>query len=205
MSPDVERTASRARGVIAQAVSSLARLEDLAPEVDRAAGLLQDAFMTGHRVYACGNGGSAADAQHLVGELIGRFALDRAPLPAVALTADTATITAVANDYGYDLVFARQVAALACPGDVLVAVSTSGSSPSVVEAAAVAKESGVTVIGMTGARGDRLRALCDSCMTVDSEDTARIQEGHAILIHALCSLVEERLFGGGPTEAGVST
>jgi D-sedoheptulose 7-phosphate isomerase len=201
VNPDAESTVSRAQSVIGQAVASLARLEELAPEVDRAAGILEGAFATGHRVYACGNGGSAADAQHLVGELVGRFAFDRAPLPAVALTADTATITAVANDYGYDQVFARQVTGLATPGDVLVAISTSGSSPSVIEAVRAAKQAGASVIGLTGARGEGLRAHCDCCLVVASDDTARIQESHAVLIHALCALAEEGIFGR-PPEAG---
>jgi D-sedoheptulose 7-phosphate isomerase len=200
--PDEDGTVSGAQRVIAQAVSTLGRLEELAPEVDRAAGFLVEAFTTGHRVYVCGNGGSAADAQHLVGELVGRFAFDRAPLPAVALTADTAIITAVANDYGYDQVFARQVAGLAVPGDVVVAVSTSGSSASVLEAARAAREAGATVVGMTGARGDRLRALCDCCLVVPSDDTPRIQEGHAVLIHALCALVEQSVFGASADAEG---
>jgi D-sedoheptulose 7-phosphate isomerase len=197
------RAAGGARLVIAEALAALARLQDLAPEVDRAAEILETALSAGHTVYACGNGGSAADAQHFVGELVGRFAYDRPPLAAVALTADTSTITAVANDYGYDAVFARQVAALAGPGDVLVALSTSGSSPSVLQAAEVARAAGVTVIGMTGALGDRLRAFCECCLVVPATDTARIQEGHAVLIHALCALVEERLFPPGPAGTGV--
>jgi D-sedoheptulose 7-phosphate isomerase len=192
---DDDRALTGVRDAIAAAAALTRNLQALAPEAARAAGVLESAFADGHRLYACGNGGSAADAQHLAAELVGRFALDRVPLPAVALTTDTSTITAVANDFGYEQVFARQLAALASPGDVLVAISTSGSSPSILEAARVAREAGVVVVGLTGACGDRLRALCDCCLVVPSNDTPRIQEGHAVLIHALCAIVEESLFG----------
>lgn len=195
MSAEAKSTMTGADVVILEAVSALDRLASLAPEVDRVVNILADSFSGGHRVYACGNGGSAADAQHLVGELLGRFAFDRLPLPAVALTSDTATITAIANDYGFEYVFARQVTALAKPGDVLVAISTSGSSPSVLRAADAARAAGAKVVGLTGSRGNALAALCDECLVVPSDVTARIQEGHSILIHALCQLVEEGLFG----------
>ena len=147
------------------------------------------------KVLACGNGGSAADAQHFVGELVGKYNFDRPPLAAVALSADTTVLTAVGNDYGFDKVFARQVLAHASSGDVLVAFSTSGSSPNVLAACSTSRECGARVIGFTGSRGDALARISDLCLAVPCAVTPRIQEVHQVACHLICQLVEERMFG----------
>lgn len=148
------------------------------------------AFRAGHRLYIIGNGGSAADAQHIAAELLGRFKRDRRALPAVALTTDTSTLTAVANDYEFERVFARQVEGLVVAGDVLLCLSTSGNSPSILAAARVAREHGAVVVGFSGAAGGRLAALCDHLFTVPHAASDRIQEGHLIAYHFLCEQIE---------------
>ncbi|MGQ9898632.1 MAG: D-sedoheptulose-7-phosphate isomerase [Acidobacteriota bacterium] len=145
------------------------------------------------RILLCGNGGSAADAQHLAAEFVGRFLCDRQPFPALALTTDTSVLTAVANDIGYSEVFARQVLALGRPGDLLIAISTSGNSPSILRAAEVARQHGLTVAGLTGRTGGKLRPLCDLCLCVPSEATPRIQEVHILVGHILCDIAEHFL------------
>jgi D-sedoheptulose 7-phosphate isomerase len=145
-------------------------------------------------VMLAGNGGSAADAQHIAGEFVSRFAFDRPGLPAIALTTDTSILTAIGNDYGYDKLFVRQVQAHAQKGDVLIAYSTSGKSPNVVAALEEAKSRGVVCIGMTGNRGGPMQGLCDHYLDVPSADTPKIQEGHAVLGHILCGLVELAMF-----------
>ncbi|WP_298820224.1 D-sedoheptulose 7-phosphate isomerase [uncultured Chloroflexus sp.] len=154
---------------------------------------LYGAIYDGRRVFLCGNGGSAADAQHIAAELVGRFKKERRGLPAIALTTDTSIMTAVANDYGYEQVFARQIEALASAGDVLIGISTSGNSPNVVEAVKVARSIGVTTIGLTGGSGGTLKALCDETLIVPSDVTARIQEAHILVGHILCEMIDERL------------
>jgi len=146
------------------------------------------------KILLAGNGGSAADAQHIAGEFVSRFAFDRPGLPAIALTTDTSILTAIGNDYGYDKLFARQVQAHAQKGDVLIAYSTSGKSPNVIAALQEAKNRGVICIGMTGNRGGPIKELCDYYLDVPSADTPKIQEGHAVLGHILCGLVEQALF-----------
>jgi D-sedoheptulose 7-phosphate isomerase len=148
------------------------------------------ALASGNKVLFVGNGGSAADAQHLAAELMGRFKVERRPLPALALTTDTSALTAIGNDYGYEEVFRRQVIAWARPGDVLVALSTSGNSPNVIAAAEMARELGAKVVGFTGQSGGQLRAVSDACLCVPSTDTAHIQEAHIALGHILCGLVD---------------
>lgn len=138
----------------------------------------------------CGNGGSAADSQHLAAEFVGRFQKERAGLPAIALTVDTSILTAVGNDYGYDKVFVRQVQALARPGDVLVGISTSGNSANVVEAVELAKSMGVFCVGMTADGGGKMNLLCDECIAVPAKVTARAQEMHILIGHILCELVD---------------
>jgi D-sedoheptulose 7-phosphate isomerase len=149
---------------------------------------------TGGKVLLAGNGGSAADAQHIAGEFVSRFAFDRPGLPAIALTTDTSILTAIGNDYGYEKLFARQVQAHAQKGDVLIAYSTSGKSPNVIAALQEANNRGVVCIGMTGNRGGPMKELCDHYLDVPSGDTPKIQEGHAVLGHILCGLVERALF-----------
>ena len=152
------------------------------------------AINIGNKVLLAGNGGSAADAQHIAGEFVSRFAFDRPGLPALALTTDTSILTAIGNDYGYEKLFARQVQAHAKKGDVFIAYSTSGKSPNVIAALQEAKARGVICIGMTGNRGGPMKALCDHYLAVPSSNTPRIQEGHAVLGHVLCGLVERALF-----------
>jgi D-sedoheptulose 7-phosphate isomerase len=154
----------------------------------------------GGKILACGNGGSASDAQHFVAELVGRFERDRRALPAVALTTNSSVLTAIANDHGYDGVFVRQIEALARPGDLLVAISTSGNSLSVVEAARRAREAGCRVVCMTGEGGGKLGPLGHRMIAVPSRRTARIQEIHGLCLHALAGAIEERLSGAKGVE-----
>ena len=151
-------------------------------------------YRAGARVFMCGNGGSAADAQHFAAELTGHFIFDRPPLGAEALHANTSHMTAVANDYDYETVFARALEGSARPGDTLVAISTSGNSPNVVRAAMMAKELGVTVVAMTGESGGKLAEFADFLLNVPSSDTGRIQESHIVFIHAISEHVESALF-----------
>lgn len=148
----------------------------------------------GGKVLLAGNGGSAADAQHIAGELVSRFEFDRPGLAAVALTTDTSILTAIGNDYGYERLFARQVQALGRAGDVFVAYSTSGNSPNIVAALRVAREMGLVTVGLTGNRGGAMNALCDHLLAVPAAETPRIQEGHLVLGHILCGLIESTLF-----------
>lgn len=165
-------------------------LEAAGPVLNSIAAAIITAFRAGHRLYIVGNGGSAADAQHIAGELLGRFKRDRPPLPAVALTTDTSTMTAVANDYDYDRVFARQVEGLITPGDVLWCLSTSGNSPSILAAAKAAREKSATVVGFTGESGGKLLELCDLAFKVPDGSSDRIQEGHLVGYHFLCEQIE---------------
>ena len=151
-------------------------------------------YRGGARVFMCGNGGSAADAQHFAAELTGHFIFDRPPLGAEALHGNSSHITAIANDYDYDAVFARALEGSARPSDTLVAISTSGNSPNVLRAAATAREIGVTVVAMTGESGGKLAALADFLINVPSSDTGRIQESHIVFIHAISEHVEYALF-----------
>jgi D-sedoheptulose 7-phosphate isomerase len=163
------------------------------PPLTAAADALISAYRAGHKALFFGNGGSAADAQHLAAEFVGRYLRQRAPLPALALHTDTSAVTAIANDYGYEQVFARQLEALALPGDVAVAISTSGNSPSVVHAVHSARRLRLVTIALTGASGGLLRKLVDTLIAVPSEETPRIQECHILLGHALCDAVEQAL------------
>jgi D-sedoheptulose 7-phosphate isomerase len=166
---------------------------ELPPVLERIVTAMHGCLGSGHKILACGNGGSAADAQHLVAELVGRYRDERPALPAVALTADTAILTALGNDYGYERVFARQVEALARRGDLLVAISTSGKSPNVVAAAAAARSLGCTVVALTGAGGGPLAAHADLLLAVPATVVARIQEMHTLCIHALIESLEPLL------------
>lgn len=159
-------------------------------KIEVAASVLAWALKTGKKVLFCGNGGSAADAQHLAAEFVGRYLLEREGLPAIALTTDTSILTAVANDYDFANVFARQVQALGNNGDVLIGISTSGNSPNVVRAIEVAKAKGLATIGFAGQGGGKMRELCDVCLAVDSKVTARTQEMHILMGHILCELLD---------------
>lgn len=168
-------------------------LELCLPALTRAANALISAYLTGHKAIFFGNGGSAADAQHLAAEFLGRYLRERAPLPALALNTNTSAVTAIGNDYGYEQTFARQLRALSSPGDVAVGISTSGNSKNVVEAMTCARELGLFTIAFTGATGGKLRGLVDVLIDVPSEDTPRIQECHILAGHALCDVVEGEL------------
>jgi len=170
-----------------------ARLDALAPEVTRAAQRMSEALRAGGKLMFCGNGGSAADSQHLASEFTGRFVNDRRPLAALALSTDSSALTCIANDYAFDQVFERQVRALGRKGDVLVAISTSGKSANVLRAVHAARELDVTVVGLLGRDGGPLKPLCDVALVVPSETTARIQESHIFIGHTLCALVEDAL------------
>lgn len=170
--------------------------ETLAEKIEQAAKLLINAYRQEKKVLVFGNGGSAGDAQHLAGELVGRFKMERKALPCIALTTDTSIITAVGNDYGYEDIFTRQVEALADQGDIVIGISTSGNSPNVLEAMRVAQAKGAKAIALTGRDGGEMKDLAELSLIVPSEDTPRIQEGHITIIHILCHLVERSLFGG---------
>lgn len=159
--------------------------------IARAAELMRDAVLAGKKVLLCGNGGSAADAQHIAAELVGRFVAERRALAAIALTTDTSALTAISNDYGFEQVFARQVDGLGAEGDVLVAITTSGASKNVLAAVKVARERGMKVIGLTGSKGAAFVAACDAGVAVPSTVTARIQECHIVIGHLLCEVVDE--------------
>jgi D-sedoheptulose 7-phosphate isomerase len=160
-----------------------------------AAEMIAAALRAGRKVLLCGNGGSAADAMHLAAEFVGRFRFDREALAAIALSDSQSVLTCVGNDYGFDRVFARGVEAFGREGDVLVAISTSGTSRNVLAAVEAARERGVRRIGMTGVSGAALAAECELCLRVPSENTARIQEGYMLVGHTICELVEQELFG----------
>jgi len=153
-----------------------------------------NALRAGNKIMLAGNGGSASDAQHIAAELVGRFEKDRPGLPAMALTTNASQLTALSNDYGYNAVFSRQLQALAKEGDVFFGLSTSGNSANVVAAVNVAKEQGLVVVGMTGQSGGKLESLCDVCLKVPSDNTARIQEAHITIGHILCAQIEQVLF-----------
>jgi len=162
--------------------------------IEKAVEVITNAFKTGKKVFFCGNGGSAADAQHLAAELSGRFYIDRNPLPAEALHCNSSYLTAVANDYSYDLIYARLVEGFANEGDVLVGLSTSGNSPNVVKAFEKAREKKILTVGFTGDSGGKMRDLSDFLFNIPSTDTPRIQESHIMVGHIICELVEAKLF-----------
>jgi D-sedoheptulose 7-phosphate isomerase len=164
--------------------------------INEVVNVITAAFQSGRHVYFCGNGGSAADAQHLAAELSGRFYLNRDALPAEALHCNTSYLTAVANDYSFDLIYARLVKGIAKPGDILIGLSTSGNSANIVKAFEVAKDNGVITIGFTGVTGGVMKALSDHLINVPSSDTPRIQESHIMIGHIICQLVEEKFFQG---------
>ena len=169
----------------------------LAEPVADAAERIVAALRAGHKVLLCGNGGSAADAQHIAAELVGRYIRERRGLPAIALTTDTSALTAIGNDYGFDRIFVRQVEALAQAGDVLIAISTSGNSPNVLQAVAMARKLGLATIGLSGRDGGALAGAVDLCLVAPHEETARIQEVHITIGHILCDLVEAAMVDEG--------
>ena len=180
---------------IAQSAAALERLREPAhvATIVGAAAIIADALRQGGKLLLFGNGGSAADAQHIAAELVGRFLLERAPLPALALSDNGASVTAIANDYTFVDVFARQVAGLGVPGDVVLAISTSGSSPNVLAGVAEARARDMHTIGLTGADGGALASAVDVCIAVPADSTPRIQEAHTVVAHLLCEIVEREL------------
>ena len=174
-----------------QAINSV--LDAGLASVESSGRVICDALAAGNKILLCGNGGSAADAQHIAAELVGRYEDQRRAYPAISLTTDTSALTAVSNDFGYEEVFARQVQALASPGDVLIAISTSGKSPNVVKAAESAKSLGCKVIGLTGRHAEPLADYCFITVQVLSERTARVQEAHITIGHLWCEMVDEIL------------
>jgi D-sedoheptulose 7-phosphate isomerase len=164
--------------------------EEQALIVLEAARMITESLAAGGRILLFGNGGSAATAQHIAAEFVGRFRRERQPLPAMALAGDTASVTAISNDFGFEDIFARQLQGLATRGDVAIAISASGNSPNVLKAVAVAREMGVTVIGFTGTPGGKLRTAVDLALVVPAEDVAYVQEGHLACFHALCDVIE---------------
>jgi D-sedoheptulose 7-phosphate isomerase len=162
--------------------------------------LLIDRYEAGHKLMIAGNGGSAADAQHIAAEFVSKFHFDRPGLPALALTTDTSILTAVGNDYGYDQLFRRQIEANGVGGDVFLGISTSGNSPNILQALEAARLKGIMTFGLTGMTGGKMRELCDHCLCVPSEDTPRIQEAHILIGHTLCAMVERTLFEA-PTDS----
>jgi len=170
-------------------------LPTLAAAVSSAVDLIYNSVASGGQLLIAGNGGSAADAQHIAAELTGRFLRERRPIRAMALHANTSALTAIGNDYGYEHVFARELTAHARPGDVLLAITTSGNSANVLRAIEAARQCKVTVIGLTGESGGAMRAACDLCLRVPSKSTPRIQEMHITIGHTICELLEERLAG----------
>lgn len=177
-------------GVVTQMLSDARLVAAMASVVEACVSALR----AGNKLLFMGNGGSAADSQHLAGEMVSRFAFDRPGLPAFALTVDTSVLTAIGNDYGYELLFARQVQAVAKPGDVLFGFSTSGSSPNILAGFAAARQMGVLTVGMTGNRKARITQSVDHCIEIPSASTPKIQEGHIIAGHIICGLIEERIF-----------
>jgi len=167
---------------------------EMSSQIAAMAALLTETFRNGGKLLVMGNGGSAADSQHFAAEIVGRFKLERAALPAVALSCDTSILTAIGNDYGFDAVFRRQVEALAASGDAVVGISTSGNSPNVQAALELARERGCRTIGLLGRDGGSIKPVCDLALVVPSSDTPRVQEGHITIIHIVCDLVERALF-----------
>lgn len=182
----------------ADSIQTKTEAADVLPEIiEKAGALMVDALINGHKILACGNGGSAADAQHFSAELLNRFEVERPSLPAISLTTDTSTLTSIANDYHYDDVFAKQIRALGNKGDILLAISTSGNSPSIINAINSAHDRGMKVVSLTGRDGGKMAPLVqqsDVEIRVPAKKTTRIQETHILVIHCLCDLIDSHLF-----------
>lgn len=191
---------TQSRDVIDAAIADPAFVGTIAAMVDRVA----DALAAGHKLLLAGNGGSAADAQHLAGEFLSRLNYDRAPAAAIALTTDSSVMTAIGNDYGYERLFERQVLGLGRPGDVFIGISTSGRSPNILRALRAAQASGVVAIGFTGRTGGDMPDVCDLCLCAPSDSTPLIQQLHITAGHILCGLVEERLFPRAETPPSIA-
>lgn len=187
----IERELEASRSVIAAVYADA----DYRAEILEVGKLFVATIKAGHTLLFAGNGGSASDAQHIAGELVSRFHFDRPGLPAISLSTDTSILTCIGNDYGYERVFSRQIEAIGRAGDVFVAISTSGNSPNIIAGIEAAKKKGLTVVGLTGRKGGKMRAMCDRVLGAPSDSTPRIQECHLVTYHLLCAYVEATMFG----------
>lgn len=185
------------REIVNQKIDIINRLEKIEyfDCVEKAGDLMVDALKSKHKILLAGNGGSAADAQHFAGEIVGRFLMDRDALPAISLCTDPTIVTSISNDYGYNELFSREIAGLGNKGDVFVAISTSGNSGNCINAIRKAHEKNIAVIGLLGKNGGKMKDMCDISLVVPSDSTPRIQEIHTFTIHLLCQIIEERMFG----------
>jgi D-sedoheptulose 7-phosphate isomerase len=170
---------------------------DLINQIEQVSKKAIEIYKNGNKILLAGNGGSAADAQHIAGELVSRFYFDRPGLSSIALTTDTSIITAIGNDHGYEKIFSRQIQANGVSGDMFIGISTSGNSVNIVEALKECKAKGITTIGFTGQSGGKMSEFCDYCIKVPSQETPRVQEAHILIGHIICAVVEEELFGKG--------
>jgi D-sedoheptulose 7-phosphate isomerase len=182
-----------------EVITSLISSADFVATIENISERCIEAYRSHNKLLLAGNGGSAADAQHIAGELVSKLAFDRPPLSAVALTVDTSVLTAIGNDYGYETIFERQIAGLGRPGDVFIGISTSGRSPNILRGLIAARRNKLVCIGFTGIRGVEMSGLCDVCLQIPSDETPKIQEGHIVSAHIICALIEHALFGE-PTE-----
>ena len=169
----------------------------LISQIEEVSKVILDIYKNGNKTLIAGNGGSAADAQHIAGEFVSKFYFDRPGIPSLALTTDTSIITAIGNDYGYEKLFARQIQANGQKGDLFIGISTSGNSANIIEALYECKNKGIITVGLTGKNGGEMSNLCDYCIKVPSDQTPRIQESHILIGHIICSIIEEELFGKG--------
>lgn len=185
---------------IQECVAVQEQLLGIAPLIADVARLIIASMRSGGKLIVFGNGGSAADAQHLSAELVGRYRQNRKALPAIALTTDSSALTSISNDYGFDTIFSRQLEALGRPGDIIVALSTSGNSPNILRALETAKKMGIPSIGLTGKSGGKMRSSVNVCLSVPSDSTPRIQEAHGLVIHILSGLIESALAGEKTTQ-----
>ncbi|PID48138.1 MAG: phosphoheptose isomerase [Proteobacteria bacterium] len=170
---------------------------DLLELIKKVSLVIIDVYRSGNKTLIAGNGGSAADAQHIAGEFVSKFYFDRPGLASIALTTDTSIMTAIGNDYGYEKLFSRQIQANGIQGDIFIGISTSGNSSNIIEAFKTCKESGIITVGLTGETGGKMSDLCDYCIKVPSSETPRIQESHILIGHIICATVEEAIFGKG--------
>jgi D-sedoheptulose 7-phosphate isomerase len=182
-----------AQRIIEESIAVKRLLLTQTTEIEKAAKIVVDSLKKGGKIYLFGNGGSAADSQHIAAELVGKFEKHRKGFSAIALTTDTSILTSVGNDYGFENIFARQLEALLSPGDVAIGITTSGSSANVTKALEFAKKNGAKTVALTGEKGETLRELCDVAILVDSEVTARIQESHILIGHIICAIAENQL------------
>ncbi len=172
---------------------------DIITKIEQSALIMAEACLKGRKILLAGNGGSAADAQHIAGEFVSRFNFERPAIASIALTTDSSILTAIGNDYGYDKLFERQIQALGTAGDIFIAFSTSGNSTNIINALTICKRIGIITVGLTGNKGGRMDDLCDICIQVPSTETPRIQEAHILIGHIICYIVENKLFGNYKT------